>query len=165
MAKNSRRPSNSGIEYSKDTISVIESNVDDVTGEVLARLIEVSLDKGAYDATASPFVGKKGRPGFTVRITCDKKKASTFADILVRETGTLGVKIKDTERWIVKRSQKMQTVQLDGKSRRIRVKVASIDGRTKIKPELEDAKKLSNEFGIPLRSVFEIVSKQATEKV
>ena len=162
--KNSRHKSDSGIKYSKDTVSLIETNVDDVSGEVLARVIEVSLDKGAYDATASQYIGKKGRPGFTVRITCDKERARTFADLLVRETGTLGVKVKETERWVVKRSQKTLAVRINGKTRKIRIKVALIDGRERFKPEFEDAKKLSDEFKIPLRSVFEIVSKQAAEK-
>lgn len=165
MVKNSRQTSGLGINYSKDIVCIVESNVDDVSGEVLARLIEVSLEKGAYDATASPFIGKKGRPGFTVRITCDKKEASKFGDLLVKETGTLGVKIREAERWIVKRSQKALMVEINGKSRKIRIKVAAIDGRARIKPEFEDAKKLASEFEIPLRSVLEIISKQAAEKI
>lgn len=155
----------SGIEYSKDIVCVIESNVDDVSGEILGRTIEVLLDNGAFDATASPFVGKKGRPGFTLRLTCPKNDSKKYADILVRETGTLGVKVKQTERWIVKRNQKTIGLQISGETRKIRLKVATIDGRARVKPEFEDAKKISKEFNLPLRSVLEIVSKQAAEKL
>lgn len=154
-----------GIEFSKDTVCIVESNVDDVTGEVLARTIEVSIAEGALDATASPYTGKKGRPGFTVRLTCAKSAAPKFANILVRETGTLGVKITETQRWIVKRSEEIISIRIGGKSRQIRLKTASIDGQTRLKPEYEDVKKVAEEFDISLRSVIEITARQASEKL
>lgn len=144
---------------------IVETNVDDVTGEILARTIEVSLVEGAFDATASPFTGKKGRPGFTVRLTCAKSAAPKFAQILVRETGTLGVKVIETERWIVNRRKVVISIRVGGKSRQIRLKTASIDGQTRFKPEYEDVKKVADEFNIPLRSVIETTLRQASERL
>lgn len=165
MPRNSRSPKSRGIQFSRDIVCIVESNVDDVSGEVLARVTEVSLDEGAFDAIVSPFIGKKGRPGFTVRITCARSAAHKFRDIIVRETGTLGVKITETERWIVKRKERKINVEVLGKTRQIRMKIASMEGQTRLKPENEDAKKLANEFGISLRSVMEIISRQAAQRL
>lgn len=165
MSKKSLRTTGSKTKFTRDKVCIVESNVDDVTGEVLARALEVCLSEGAFDATATPFTGKKGRPGFTVRVTCSKEMAAKFASVLVRETGTLGVKLTETDRWIVKRSDRLVEIQIGSKSRQIRLKVASIDGRSRFKPEFEDVKKLANEFRLPVRSVLEIVSMQVSEKL
>ena len=69
---------------------VLEANVDDVTGEVLAHTVEALMGAGALDAWLVPVVAKKGRPGHVVSFLAEPAKMATLAGVLVEETGTLG---------------------------------------------------------------------------
>ena len=71
---------------------LLECTLDDVTGEQLAHAISVLLAKGAQDAHALFGIGKKGRPLFVLRTVCGESDAEKFARIMIRETGTMGVK-------------------------------------------------------------------------
>ncbi|MFM8947111.1 MAG: nickel pincer cofactor biosynthesis protein LarC [Actinomycetota bacterium] len=125
---------------------LLEANVDDVTGEVIAHTIAALLAAGAYDAWATPIVMKKGRPAFTVHALCDPVIESAVTAVLVRETGTLGVRGSLAERWPQKRTE--TTVLVEG--REIRVKIA--DGRVKV--EHDDASRVAEALGWPLREVL-----------
>lgn len=157
--------SGSILHYSKDKICIIETNVDDVSGEIIGHAIEELIAGGGFDASATPFTGKKGRPGYTIRITCARNSVKRLANILVKETGTLGLKVTDTDRWIVDRMERKLWIVIAGKSRPVRVKIASIDGQIRIKPEFEDAKQLASELHIPLRSILDVVHEQALRKL
>jgi uncharacterized protein (TIGR00299 family) protein len=125
---------------------LLEANVDDVTGEVLAHTITALLDVGAYDAWATPIVMKKGRPAHTVSALCDE---STFADVrrvMVDETGTLGVRAAEVRRWPQHRDERMVTV--DG--HQIRLKVSG----HRVKAEHDDARRAALALGVPLRDVL-----------
>jgi uncharacterized protein (DUF111 family) len=71
---------------------LLECTLDDITGEELARAIEVLVKTGAADAHALFGIGKKGRPVFVLRVVCSEKDAQKFAETMARETGTMGVK-------------------------------------------------------------------------
>ncbi len=73
-------------------VTLLEANVDDVTGEVVAHTIGALLAAGAHDAWATPIVMKKGRPAYTVHALCDAAVAPQVSDAMVRETGTLGLR-------------------------------------------------------------------------
>ena len=76
---NSSPTGESRIDFEEDTVAVIESNVDDVTGEVLSATIERFIGAGALDATVSSFLGKKGRMGQTVRVVCHPDTVLKFS--------------------------------------------------------------------------------------
>ena len=71
---------------------LLECTLDDVTGEVLAHAIEALVASGAADAHALSGIGKKGRPVYVLRVVCENGKAHSFAELMARETGTMGVK-------------------------------------------------------------------------
>ncbi|MCU1504163.1 MAG: nickel pincer cofactor biosynthesis protein LarC [Ilumatobacteraceae bacterium] len=73
-------------------VQLFETNVDDATGEVIAHTIAALLAAGAHDAWATPIVMKKGRPGHTVHALCDPATAAAVSRVLVRETGSLGLR-------------------------------------------------------------------------
>src|SRR5204862_7371101 len=77
----------------------LEVNVDDVTGETLAHTIGALLDAGAHDAWVTPIVMKKGRPAYTVAAMCDPALGAQVAEVLRRETGSLGVRGTTLDRW------------------------------------------------------------------
>jgi uncharacterized protein (TIGR00299 family) protein len=127
-------------------VTLLETNVDDVTGEVLAHAIQRLLDAGAHDAWLTAAVGKKGRPVHVVSVLCDPVQARTFADLLVQETGSLGVRGRTFERWVAARQ--MSEVDVDGYP--VRVKVTA--GR--VKAEHDDAARVAKQLGRPLREII-----------
>jgi len=153
------------IKFERDVVSVVETNVDDVTGEILGRTIERLMAEGALDATVTSFLGKKGRMGQTVRVVCQRGSAERFGQILVEETGTMGVKTTEWTRLIVPRKVVSIPVEISGFKGEVEVKVSRTRSGWRIKPELEQAKNISNLEGIPLRRVLEIISRKAAEKI
>ena len=155
----------STLDFERDVVSIVETNVDDVTGEILGRTIERLMSEGAFDATVSSFLGKKGRSGQTVRVVCARNSADKFAKILVEETGTLGVKTTEWTRLIVPRRILSVRVKMGKFQGNLSVKVSRIGSDLRIKPEFEDAKKISESENIPLRRVLEMISQQAAEQI
>jgi uncharacterized protein (TIGR00299 family) protein len=127
-------------------VTLLEVNVDDTTGEVLAHAIAALLAGGAYDAWVTPIVMKKGRPAYTVSVLCDPTLAPTLAPQLCAETGSLGVRGRLMERW--PRSRQEGVVDVDGTP--VRVKI----GAGRIKVEHGDAAAAADRLHLPLREVL-----------
>jgi uncharacterized protein (TIGR00299 family) protein len=127
-------------------VLLLELNVDDVTGEVLAHTIDAALVAGAYDAWITPIVMKKGRPAFTISALTDPALAVGVGDALCRETGSFGIRGSQLERWPAART--VDTVTVGGAP--VRVKVAG--GRVKV--EFDDAQRAARRAGLPLRQVL-----------
>jgi uncharacterized protein (DUF111 family) len=125
---------------------LVEANVDDVTGEVLAHTIGELLGAGAYDAWATAIVMKKGRPAHTVHALCDDATFAAVCAVMIAETGTLGIRATAVERWPQQRQER--TIEVDGQT--IRVKVAA--GRVKV--EHDDAVAAAKALNVPLRDVL-----------
>ncbi|MCU0260234.1 MAG: nickel pincer cofactor biosynthesis protein LarC [Ilumatobacteraceae bacterium] len=126
---------------------LLAANVDDVTPEVLAHTVGRLLAAGAFDAWVVPIVMKKGRPAHTVHALCDDATFPAVAEVLVRETGTLGFRASVVERWPQRRAE--QVVDVAGHA--VRVKVAG-DGSVKV--EHDDAAAAALALGRPLRDVI-----------
>jgi hypothetical protein len=126
-------------------VQLLETNVDDVTGEVLAHTMTRLLDAGAHDAWITPVTGKKGRPAHVVSVICDPARAREVRAILAAETGTLGVRSQRLSRWVSPRG--IHEVLVDGY--RIRVK----QGPSRVKAEHDDVARVARLVGLPLREV------------
>lgn len=137
-------------------VQLFEVNVDDATGEVIAHTIAALLSAGAHDAWATPIVMKKGRPAHTVHALCDPAVADAVGAVLVRETGSLGLRGTVLQRWPQQREQR--TVDIDGHA--VRVKVA--DGRAKA--EHDDAAAAAAALGVPLRDVLHRAAEAARQE-
>lgn len=124
---------------------VLEVNVDDATGEVLAHAVAAALDAGAADAWVVPALMKKGRPGHVVAALVDSALAGSVATRLTEETGSIGVRGRAVERWASPRAT--DSVDVSGAS--VRVKVSP--GR--VKAEFDDAARVARLYGLPLREV------------
>lgn len=147
------------IDFERDLISIIETNVDDVTGEILSHAIEKFLAEGAYDAIALPYLGKKGRQGFMIRIVCSQDSEEKLSRLLVEETGTLGVKVVEYTRLIVPRKTISVPLSIEGFHGEVSVKVARIGGEIlRIKPEIAEATQIAESEKIPLRDVLEHIN-------
>lgn len=125
---------------------LVEVNVDDVTGEVIAHTIARALEVGAHDAWATPIVMKKGRPAHVIAVVCDDARFAAVSQVLLEETGSLGIRRTALERWPQRRAEQVVTV--DGHA--IRVKSAA----HRIKIEHDDAADAARALGLPLREVL-----------
>jgi pyridinium-3,5-bisthiocarboxylic acid mononucleotide nickel chelatase len=124
----------------------LAANVDDVTGEVLAYAITSLLEAGAHDAWATPIVMKKGRPAHTLHALCDPAKAAEIREVLIKESGTLGVRVTTAERWPQAREE--GTVTVEGHV--IRIKRSA----NRVKVEQDDALAAAAATGRSLRDVL-----------
>jgi hypothetical protein len=142
------------VESQGQKVTLFETNVDDISGEVVAHTISRLLEIGAHDAWATPIIMKKGRPAFTVHVLCEHARAERIAEVLVRETGTLGLRGTTIDRWPQQRAESVVTV--DGHE--IRVKLN--DNRVKV--EFDDAARAAQELDVPVRTVIERAQNSAS---
>jgi uncharacterized protein (DUF111 family) len=164
-ALDTSRVTKSNVKFEQDIVASIETNVDDVTGEVLAQTIERAMAEGAFDASVTPFLGKKGRPGQTVRVVCSPNSIAKFARLLVEETGTMGVKVTKLTRLIVPRREASIPFSVGNFKGTVKVKIAKVKGRIRIKPELSEAKIIAEAQNVPLREVVELISIAARQRL
>lgn len=127
-------------------VVLLEANVDDATGEVLAHTVAALLAAGAHDAWITPILMKKGRPAHTISALADVALAAQVAEVLTSESGSLGVRGVPLERWPTPRRH--DVVEVEGLP--VRVKVSP--GRVKV--EHDDAAKVADRAGLPLREVL-----------
>ena len=124
---------------------VLETNVDDVSPEVLGHVIDEALRGGADDAWITPILMKKGRPAHEVKVLCRPELAALMVRLLMVETGTLGVRSRLVDRHAATRHT--TTVEVHGHE--VRVKVGPFGA----KPEHDDLVRVAEATGRPLRQV------------
>ncbi|MCD6203530.1 MAG: nickel pincer cofactor biosynthesis protein LarC [Methanophagales archaeon] len=152
------------MELATDKVGVLETNVDNVTGEILGNLIEVLMTEGARDVTIIPTLMKKGRAGHLIRVITAPEDVQRMAYLLMRETGTLGVREMEVRmRYIASREKEKMKVKIRGKEREVGVKIGrSADGEVlNIAAEFEDAKRVASELKMPVKDVIKIVEGEA----
>ncbi len=134
-----------------DRVVQIETNIDDVTGEIIGSLIEKLMSEGALDVTVAPAVMKKGRSGNIVSVIAKEDDAHRISSIIMRETGSLGVRIFPLlHRLIADRREEI--VEVMGRS--IPVKIGLIGEEViSVKPEHDVCKLIAEELGIPLKDI------------
>ena len=137
----------------KDRVKILETNIDDISGEILGHLIEKIMDQGAKDVSIYPGITKKGRPTNLVCVICDESIVNIIIDILVLETGTLGIRISDSNRIIVPRTNHSFSLTFDDKSFEVNYKKSSYKGKTHFKIEFDDLKNISNSLD---KSIIEV---------
>jgi len=143
-----------------DSVKILETNIDDVSGEILGHLIEKIMDQGAKDVSIYPGITKKGRPTNLVCVICDDVKVDTIIDTLVLETGTLGIRISNSNRFIVPRSNHNFSLTFDGKSFEVNYKKSSHNGKTHFKIEFDDLKKISHALDRPIVDIESFLRKE-----
>jgi len=156
-----------GAEMPQDTVDILETNVDDVSGEVIAHAITRFMEAGARDASATPIIMKKGRPGFLIRVICLPETSGSLAELMARELGTLGIRcIPAIHRFIAERTTGEVDVEIAGKRRKVPVKYGWMQGSVyTLKAEFEPSRDFAVELGVPIRDVLRIVEDLAWKQV
>ena len=142
----------------EEVVSVLETNIDDMAPNLLADLPQLMLDAGAVEAFITPVVMKKGRSAHLVTVVCDPAQAETLAARLIRETSTLGVRVRDQRRLVaVRRIERMES-----SLGSVDVKLKIVDGRVvDAAPEYEDVRALAAAAGIPVADAHRRVAAEA----
>jgi uncharacterized protein (TIGR00299 family) protein len=148
---------------SKDEVVVLETNLDDATGEIIGHTLDKLLIEGAKDVSIIPMFTKKNRPGYIVKVITDRENVERLARIVMEETGSLGVRFYSCERRVLLREIVPIEVVIDDVRMNVRMKVSkNVEGSVvQIKPEYEDVREIAEKTGRPLRSVSEIIEAQA----
>jgi uncharacterized protein (TIGR00299 family) protein len=151
----------------EDTVDLLETNVDDVSGEVIAHAISRFIDAGARDASATPIVMKKGRPGFLIRVISLPDTSALLAELMAQELGTLGIRcIPAVHRFIAERTIGSVEVEIAGKCRKLPIKYGWMHGSVfTLKAEFEQARDFAAEIGVPVRDVLRLAEGQAWEEI
>ena len=148
----------------KDSVKVLETNVDDVSGEILGNLIEKIMSKGAKDVTISYAITKKGRPTNLISVICDSNSVHDIMNLLISETGTLGVRVRTSERFTVPRSLESIPVTIDGQNFTVHYKTANKNSKN-FKLEFDDVKQISNLLNKSFRETGELIKSQVKKKL
>jgi pyridinium-3,5-bisthiocarboxylic acid mononucleotide nickel chelatase len=131
---------------------VLETNVDDLSPEVIAFVLEELIAAGAQDAWLVPIVMKKGRPAVTISVLCSAERADALRRLLFRQTGTLGVRATP----VVKTALERSSTKVETRFGAVAVKLGMLDGRAvSLSPEYEDCARVAREAGVPLKDVYD----------
>ena len=137
-----------------ETVAVLETQIDDLSPQVLAYCQELLLTAGAFDVFTQPIQMKKSRLGVLVTVICPVHKIPACERILFRETTTLGIRRQFQQRNALKRDIQTVTTSLG----RVRVKVAFLDNKLiNRQPEYEDCVHLAREQNLPLKQVQQVI--------
>ena len=151
----------------QDTVDILETNVDDISGEVIAHVISRFMESGARDAGAMPIIMKKGRPGFLIRVISAPDMSAELAALMARELGTLGIRcIPAVHRFVADRTIEHVDVEIAGNHRTMPVKIGWMNGEIySLKAEFDHARTWASEIGIPVRDVLRIIEKAGWKSV
>lgn len=147
-------------DLSRDDIEVLETNVDNVTGEMVGNLIEVLMAAGAKDVAVAPVLMKKGRTGHIIKVITAPEDTARIAYRIMEETGSLGVRVMQVKhRFVAGREERKIKVRIKGLEREVGVKIGKdASGNVlNVAAEFEDVKRVANELKMPLKDVMKIV--------
>ena len=141
-----------------DKIIILETNVDDVSGEIVGYAINKLLKEGAIDVFITQAIGKKNRPVNIISVIADYKNYERMVELLMAETGTIGVRIYELPRLVAERKKKIVEIEIRGKKFQVTIKTSKVGKRViNVKPEYEDLRRIAESLNLPLREVAKIV--------
>jgi pyridinium-3,5-bisthiocarboxylic acid mononucleotide nickel chelatase len=143
-------------QYETDQVSQLETNLDDLSGELIGYCIERLWDAGALDVYTTAISMKKNRPGVLLSVLCRPADASCLEEIIFQETSTLGIRRITLDRHVLPRkSHTVETIwgPVEGKT------VELGNGVFRFTPEYESCRRIALEHNLPLRDVYEAAQK------
>ena len=153
-------------QFQQDSIQILETNIDDVSGEVLGNLIDKIMSIGAKDITISPAITKKNRPAHIVSVICDSETINGILETLVSETGTMGVRIRTSSRYVVPRVTVTVPVVIHEKNFAVKCKIVKVDDVVKhFKVESSDIKLIADSLSLSFKDVNDLVRSQVKQKI
>jgi pyridinium-3,5-bisthiocarboxylic acid mononucleotide nickel chelatase len=137
-------------ESASETVTVLETALDDLSPQVLAHVAERALAEGALDVMLTPVIMKKGRPGTLLTVLCNAAERAGLEALILRETSTLGIRVREERRVVLERSH--ATVRTEYGE--IRVKLGSRGGEVlNVAPEFEDCRTAAARGDVAVKTV------------
>lgn len=140
------------MEEVNEDIIVMETNVDDTSGEIFGYTQELLLRNGALDVYFTPIYMKKNRPGYKISVICKKQDMFKLQNIIFRETTTIGIRYRTERRTELERDY----IEIETRYGKIKAKKVNNNGEEYIYPEYETLKKLATENNIPLKELYKL---------
>ncbi len=134
-----------------DTICILETNLDDTSGEVVGHCIGKLWEAGALDVYTTAIQMKKNRPGVKLSVLCRGEQVAAAEAIIFRETGTLGIRRWTAARHVLPREPRQVRTPwgpVEGKLNR------QANGTVNFSPEYESCRRIADEHRVPLREVY-----------
>ena len=142
--------------YDTDSVTRLETNLDDLSPEITGAVMEKLLAAGALDVWFTPIQMKKNRPAVQLSVLCDEARAEALADIIFTETSAFGLRLEKIAR--LKLERRFETVATEFGE--ITVKLGLKQGRViQIAPEFESCRAASERTGQPLRAIYAAASR------
>lgn len=139
-------------DWEVDTVAVLQTNLDDINPEILGRVLKSALRQGALDVFYTPIQMKKNRPGVLLSLMCSESDADKFTELILRETSAFGVRRYVSERRKLQREFKSVTTPHG----QVAIKIGKLDGQIiQSAPEYESCKRLADQTGVPLKTIYE----------
>lgn len=138
----------------QDQVMVLETNVDDCSGEILGYIQELLMRQGALDAIYRPVVMKKSRPAYQLQVICRKGDQEKLEQLIFRETTTIGIRSYPANRKILER----RIEEIETPYGKMKVKICRVDGEDRVYPEYEEVKRYCMENGVPMREAYQRVT-------
>lgn len=146
-------------ESAGDQMWVMESNIDDCTGEMLGFAMEMILAAGAADVWATPIFMKKNRPAYMVSVLCREDKVEELETLVLTQTTTIGVRRYPVSRTIMDRRNETVSTRFGD----AQVKVCGYKGKQYFYPEYESVKTICREHGMDFRTAYDEIRRKAEE--
>jgi len=160
-AEEPRRPDGNKHDWETDTITILEANLDDISGEILGNFVELALSKGALDVYYTSILMKKNRPGVLLTVMCAEDLADQLTQIMLRETSTFGVRRYLTERRKLLREFVMAKTDYG----EVSVKIGKLDGQIiQCAPEFESCKLLAESKKVSIRQIYSAALKSCKKQ-
>ncbi len=136
-------------------VTVIETNIDDMSPQIYGYLAEKALAAGALDIFSTPVQMKKNRPGLLVTLLCEPENAASLIDLVFREATTIGVRTHDVRR----RTLAREWVPVATPYGEVRMKISRMNGSVlNAAPEYDDCQRIAAARGVPLKQVMAAAS-------
>jgi uncharacterized protein (TIGR00299 family) protein len=156
------KPANLFSNFQTDTVTVLETNIDDINGEIIGNIVDKisTNDVTVKDVTVINGITKKNRPTYILKVICSHEKEKKVAETIFQETGTLGIRKSRSERYILDRFNLLIPIEIEEENFVINVKISkNSNGKIiNIKPEYDDIKKIADKLNYPLKRTTEIVN-------
>jgi uncharacterized protein (TIGR00299 family) protein len=145
----------SSADSAAELVTVIETNVDDMSPQIYGYFVDRALSAGALDVFSTPVQMKKNRPGLLITVLCEPQTASALTDLLFRETTTIGIRMHEAHRQTLQR----EFVSVQTPYGEVRMKISSRHGAIlNASPEYDDCQRLASANNVPLKFVLSAAS-------
>lgn len=147
----------------EDKVAVIETNIDDMSGEFLGHLSNALFKLGILDWAVIPATMKKGRQGFIIQVICPVNLIEMILNYLLKNTTTLGVRYRTENRRVLDR--KSLIVSTSYGDVRVKVSGSKEDATFKVKPEMDDVSRIIEERELDFSKTYSKICEEVLSKI